>query len=227
MRGVQHLGVILHAGQPPRPVLERGDRGARARRDHLEPVRRGRSPRRRGSSTPAACSGRSRMQVAHQRLSAPSGRTRWCRCARPCRRAPAPSPGSRSRCRTPARPGRTAPGPVGRTLGVHAGRAAGQHDRLRIAGLDLVDRRGVRNDLGVHPRLAHPARDQLGVLRTEIDDENGTGRCGIHRHSLVANDCRHVGAPAGIDPGVVICLHSLSHDTVVNCLQSDLRGPPA
>ena len=39
-----------------------------------------------------------------------SRRTRAARCARPCRRAPAPSPGSRSRCRTPARRPRTAPG---------------------------------------------------------------------------------------------------------------------
>ena len=62
-----------------------------------------------------------------------------------------------------------------RTVGVHAGRAAGEHDGLRIAGLDLFDRRGVRDDLGEHPRLADAARDQLGVLRAEIDDENGAG----------------------------------------------------
>ena len=62
-----------------------------------------------------------------------------------------------------------------RALGVHAGRTAGQHHRLRIAGLDLVDRRGVRNHLGEHPRLAHPASDQLGVLRTEIDDQTRDG----------------------------------------------------
>ena len=30
----------------------------------------------------------------------------------------------------------------------------------------------VRNDLRIHPRLAHPPGDQLGVLGAEIDDEN-------------------------------------------------------
>ena len=64
-----------------------------------------------------------------------------------------------------------------RTLGVHAGRATGQHHRQRIAGLDLVDRGGMRDHLGEHPRLAHPAGDQLGVLRAEIDDQHRTGRC--------------------------------------------------
>jgi hypothetical protein len=38
-------------------------------------------------------------------------------------------------------------------VGVHAGGPAGEHHRLRIAGLDLLDRGGVRNDLGIHPGL--------------------------------------------------------------------------
>src|SRR3712207_7006022 len=36
----------------------------------------------------------------------------------------------------------------------------------------LRDRRGVRDDLGVHPGLTHPPRDQLRVLRPEVDDED-------------------------------------------------------
>ncbi len=113
VRGVQHLGVELHAGQPPGPVLERRHRRARADGQHVEPGGRGGD----------------RVAVAHPHLlgwpassrssrppvdmTAPCGRTRWSRCARPRRRAPAPSPGSRSRCRTPARRGRTARGRAG------------------------------------------------------------------------------------------------------------------
>ena len=61
-------------------------------------------------------------------------------------------------------------------LGVDAGRAAGEHHRQRVAGLDLLDRGGVRHDLGVDPRLAHPAGDQLRILRPEVDDQHGPGR---------------------------------------------------
>ena len=62
-----------------------------------------------------------------------------------------------------------------RAVGVDAGRAAGQHDGLRVAGLDLLHTGGVRDDLGVHPRLADPSRDQLRVLRSEVDHQHGTG----------------------------------------------------
>ena len=39
-------------------------------------------------------------------------------------------------------------------------------------GEHLLDRHGVRHDLGVDPRLAHPAGDELGVLGAEVDDED-------------------------------------------------------
>ena len=41
----------------------------------------------------------------------------------------------------------------------------------------------MRNDLGIDPVLAHPTSDELGVLGTEVDDENGAARG--HRHSVV------------------------------------------
>ena len=44
------------------------------------------------------------------------------------------------------------------------------------AGLRSRDLGGgdpVRDDLGVHLELTHPAGDQLGVLSAEVDDENG------------------------------------------------------
>ncbi|BAW04379.1 hypothetical protein NSERUTF1_1149 [Nocardia seriolae] len=41
----------------------------------------------------------------------------------------------------------------------------------------------MRNHFGIHTRFAHPARDQLRVLRTEVDDKDWSlGFC--HRHSL-------------------------------------------
>ena len=52
---------------------------------------------------------------------------------------------------------------------------AGQDDRGRAPGEHLLDAPGVRDDLGVDVRLAHPARDELGVLRAEVDDEDGAG----------------------------------------------------
>ena len=38
-----------------------------------------------------------------------------------------------------------------------------------------ADRHRVRHDLAVDVGLAHPARDELGVLGAEVDDEDGAG----------------------------------------------------
>ena len=105
---------------------------------------------------------------------------RATRCAPPCRRAPAPSPGSRSRCRTPGRPASNIAGSTdGAPGGVDRRRAAGQDDRRRPLGQHLGHRHRVRDDLAVDPSLADPPRDQLRVLRPEVDDEDGAG--GVRR----------------------------------------------
>ncbi len=57
-------------------------------------------------------------------------------------------------------------------LGVDRRRAAGQDDRLRLPRQHLGHRHRVRHDLGVDPGLAHPAGDQLGVLRPEVDHQD-------------------------------------------------------
>jgi hypothetical protein len=44
----------------------------------------------------------------------------------------------------------------------------------------------VWDDLRVHPRFADAPRDQLGVLRAEVDHQNGALCCGFHSLSLVA-----------------------------------------
>ena len=62
---------------------------------------------------------------------------------------------------------------VRRALFVDAARAAGQDDADRLLGLDRVERGVERQDLAVDRQLAQTARDQLGKLRAEIQDEDG------------------------------------------------------
>src|SRR6516165_2174576 len=53
--------------------------------------------------------------------------------------------------------------------------AAGQDDRARREVTDLVFADRVRVDLAIDPALAHPARDQLGHLAAEIEDQDAVG----------------------------------------------------
>ena len=53
---------------------------------------------------------------------------------------------------------------------------AGPPDRMMPLGLQPLEGLGggvERGDLAIDPGLAHPARDQLGHLAAEIDDEDG------------------------------------------------------
>ena len=54
---------------------------------------------------------------------------------------------------------------------------AGPPDRIIAFGSlasDLVDRHGMRDQLGVHACFAHAAGDELGVLGAEVDDKHRT-----------------------------------------------------
>ena len=51
-------------------------------------------------------------------------------------------------------------------------RSAGQYHRLGLEPRERFARFRVRVDFAIDPGLAHAARDQLGHLRTEIDDED-------------------------------------------------------
>ena len=55
---------------------------------------------------------------------------------------------------------------------MHAGRTARQDDGLGQDGLERGFGPVEGHDLGIDARLAHPPRDQLRVLRAEIDDED-------------------------------------------------------
>ncbi len=51
-------------------------------------------------------------------------------------------------------------------------RAAGQNDRSRVAALDLFPRRIVRDDFRINACFTDTARDQLRILRAEVDDDD-------------------------------------------------------
>ena len=55
-------------------------------------------------------------------------------------------------------------------------RAAGQDDRARAAPFELLVRRVEREQLRVDIELAHAARDELGELAAEVEDDDGAGR---------------------------------------------------
>ena len=59
-----------------------------------------------------------------------------------------------------------------RALVVNAGRPAGEDDAVRLQRRDFLRRDVEANDLRIDLALANPPRDDLGVLRTEIEDEN-------------------------------------------------------
>ena len=56
---------------------------------------------------------------------------------------------------------------------VDAHGAAGEDDALGRVRLDALDGRVVRDELRVHAALAHAARDELPVLRPEVEHEDG------------------------------------------------------
>ena len=168
---VHHLGVELHPGPAVGHILERGHRRPLAARGHGEPGR--------GHGDAVA--------VAHpdgppalleQRAGGEHGQL-----GRPELTLPGvgdlTTEGLGHRLEAVAdaehrHPGREQRGvDLGRPRVVHARRAAGQHDRGRVAGQHVGDRQGVRHDLGVDLRLPHPAGDELGVLGSEVHHQNG------------------------------------------------------
>jgi hypothetical protein len=54
-----------------------------------------------------------------------------------------------------------------------AARTAGEDDPGRLPGAQPLERRIEGHDLRIDRQLAQPSRDQLRVLRAEIQDENG------------------------------------------------------
>ena len=80
----------------------------------------------------------------------------------------------------------------GGTLLVHGRRAAGQDDGGGLLGEHVRHAHGVGDDLGVDVSLTHAACDQLGILRAEVDDEDGMHVRSVHP----ANGTRARRAPS-------------------------------
>ncbi len=190
---VRDLGVKLHAveaarfvhhGRDRRRVVARHDREAgRQRRDlvavahpHVEQA----------VALRVAPVLDAVEQAAVSRARAPRrSRTRAPGRFPPRRPAARPSSACRSRCRAPARPrSNTASGRARRVALGHALRAAGQDDP---GGREISDERVAhveRVNLAVDVELAHAPRDELRVLRAEIEDQDPAGHGGrsVRRH---------------------------------------------
>src|SRR5262245_54935419 len=70
----------------------------------------------------------------------------------------------------------------GRVRLVHRIGSAGENDSFGIVAQDICKRRVERKYFGVDIRFTNAASDQLGVLGTKIEDENGLE---TRRHALL------------------------------------------
>ena len=75
-----------------------------------------------------------------------------------------------------------------RALGINTGRAAGKNDALRPAAPDFLRGGVMRENLRVDTALADAARDDLGVLRPEVENgdlrrQRRVGRATAHAQS--------------------------------------------
>jgi hypothetical protein len=185
--GVLHFGVPLHAVEAALVVGERGDGGRGGRGEHLEPL--GRRCHRVTVAHPHGLVG---GLVVQQRPTVDRD-VRVGGAVLPsagaCDRA------SEGRCHhleavADAERGDPEIEDLGverrSTFFVDARGAPGEDDAHGVLLGDLGGRDRVRHDLGVHAGLAHTARDELRVLRSEIDDEDGPGPLGQFAHAVGA-----------------------------------------
>ena len=77
----------------------------------------------------------------------------------------------------------------GSFLVVYRRRAAGQYDGYRLPGADCVQIERVGVNLGVYSLLADTPRDELRVLRAEIENENGFARYRHVERALTHSAC--------------------------------------
>ncbi len=88
---------------------------------------------------------------------------------------------------------------------VYARRSAGEDHRQRVELADTIRRDVVADDPRERVPLANPTRDELDVLRTEVEDEHRS-RCdiGIQIHGYAALSTRNEAIPprnASLEPG--------------------------
>ena len=68
-----------------------------------------------------------------------------------------------------------------RAFGMNAGGSTAKNDCRRIVRLDFVDRRAIGQNQAEYLRLTHAPRDQLAVLRAEIENHY---RIGLRIHPV-------------------------------------------
>ena len=183
-RRVGDLRVELHGEQPSLRVLHGGDRGGFRSADHPKPLRC--SDHGVSVAHPHRLAigevGEQDARVAHREL-----RASVLPCARRADLAaershhellPVADPEHRSTDLEHSRIDRR------RTILVHGGRSPREHQPRRPASEQPRNRSIERHDLRVDVALPDPPRDQLSVLRPEIENENGarflqprTSRC--------------------------------------------------
>ena len=175
--GVRDLGVKQQRVQRRAGVLHRRDRRVGARRDDGEARRRGGDEvavARPHAELAGHCANRSVWPRARRpHVHDARGRTRDAAPAPRGRRACRSSAACRSRCRAPACRGRRRRVAARRARLRHAARAAREDDADGLARAQRLARRVERQNLAVDGQLAQAARDELRVLRAEIENENG------------------------------------------------------
>ena len=179
--GVQNLRMPLHAGQPPHRIRERRHRRAGTAGEGYET---------------RGC-GRDRVPVAHphvQHAGQPVGQPvalhhlhggsselggggALHRATQTLRHSLEAVADAEHRHPT----GEQVRGDLGGSRLIDRLWTAGQDDRLGVARQHVCDGRGVRHDLGVDVCLPDATGDELGVLRTEVDDDDWT-RCHARKH---------------------------------------------
>ncbi len=176
VRRMQHLGVVLHTRQPSSSILEGRDRGAGTGRHDVESLRGGGDrvavahPHRLGGGQIGMQLSPSHFQFGAAVLAGAGVGDGTAQ--RLGHRLEAVADAEHRHPEVEQRGIQ-----LRRAVGVDTRGASGQHDGLRVLGLDLLDGGGVGDDLRIHPRLADPSRDQLRVLRAEVDHQDRAGRC--------------------------------------------------
>ncbi len=141
MRAVHDLGVVLHTGQPAGTVLEGGHRRTGAHPDDLEPL--GRRRHRVAMAHPhRLLTGKARMQFSaknfHLGAAVLTAAGMGDGAAERLRHGlEAVADAEHRHIKVEQRRVQ-----LWSTVGIHAGRPAGEHDGLRVSGLDLLDGRG-------------------------------------------------------------------------------------
>ncbi len=178
LRGMRHLGMKQKAIKPPLVIGDRGKGGRFARRyraeagrhhvdlvavahPHLGAVALGPQPVEQEAVVENVDKGAAELLMLAQRDPAAQFVAHRLHAVADAQHRDPKAEGDRRRPRC-------------RTFG-HRGRAAREDDRPRVevAHLAVADRIGV--DFAIHPALAHAARDQLGNLAAEIDDQDAVG----------------------------------------------------